>query len=144
MITIKYKIMSQKLRTIAAIVLLLTMAASCQKETVYDTATITSMETTYMVQYSIDGMCHRVKIESEEQWQELFYALLAKAESGSVVRVERLGNFQTVSAKETVTYSTYDKTDAYNWASNMMAQGYTVTVVYDHNTGLYNCTAEKK
>jgi hypothetical protein len=135
--------MLKKIRTIA-VVLLLMMAASCQKETISEPFSYTAMDESSIVYYTIDGEPYWYKIESEEQMYELLYALFAKAESGSVVTINRSGNCQNKSVRETITYSTSSKPDAYAWAANMISQGYNVSVTYDPNTGLFNCIATKK
>lgn len=42
------------------------------------------------------------------------------------------------------THSTSDKDDAYQWAEKKMNEGYTVTVVFDEETGIYTCYAFKQ
>lgn len=71
--------------------------------------------------------------------------MFALAEEGHEVsfRNEETAS-RVVSTKDVVTYSTKDRDKAFAWADAMVEEGYTVTVRFDENTGIYTCYAIKK
>jgi len=70
--------------------------------------------------------------------------MLALAEEGHTVSFR---NEETAlrgdSSKDVVTYTTTSHDDAYKWADKMSNEGYTVTIRFDNETGIYTCNAIK-
>ena len=50
---------------------------------------------------------------------------------------------RVLSSKDVVTYTTTNHDDAYAWADKMSDEGYTVTIRFDKETGIYTCNAIK-
>ena len=135
--------MKKTIRTIALIVVLGTMTVGCQKEQVIDPqSSITETNTVYTVQYTINGELHQETIIGEEAWSEFLHRMLALAEEGCEVSVfEETNTSCVVATKEVVTYSTSNQDDAYSWCNNMIMLGYMVTITFDREKQVYNCTA---
>ena len=135
--------MKKNIKTVAVFAALSLIAASCQKdESILQRSTVqeASLNT---VKYTVDGKEYCQIIRSEQDWSDFMYHMLALAEEGYTVSISsRVAS--TSAAKEVVTYTTTDKTDAYNWANNMLSQGYSVTVTFDNTTGVFTCIAIKK
>ena len=116
---------------------------SCQKENIVETAT-NSVENsaTRTIRYTVNGTAYRQVIRSDEDLVALMHTLFAFAREGYTVRVmDENQSFNEYSAKETVTYTTKDKKSAYNWAMEMVLEGYEVTISFNQQTGVYTCTA---
>ena len=116
---------------------------SCQKENLVETA-IQSVENsgTRTILYTVNGTAYRQIIHSDEDLDALMHTLFAFAREGYTVRVmDENQSFNEYSAKETVTYTTKDKKSAYNWAMEMVLEGYEVTISFNQQTGVYTCTA---
>ena len=136
--------MKKIVRTMFVFAAISLFAVSCQKESFVEPVALeqqSSMQ--YSNHYTVDGVTCSIRIENEDEWSAFVMQALTLAEEGHVVTFSKY-NVNTDASKEVVTYSTADKQDAYNWAANMTSQGYTVTVVFDNNTGLFNCTATRK
>jgi hypothetical protein len=137
--------MKKNTKTVALFTVLSMMAVGCQKESIEpieSPAVVSEMGTLYRVCYAIDGVTHHITLDSEEAHAAFIYSLLEIAEQGhNVMFYDESKVSQDSVAKEVVTYSTHDKTDAYNWAHNMELDGYKVNVSYDSATNTYNCVA---
>ena len=136
--------MKKSIKTIAVFTALIIVAVSCQKET--ENLSVQSNEyvaTSNVASYKIDGKIYCELIKSEQDWSVFLYRMLALAEEGYTVTVSsRVA--ATSASKEVVTYTTTDKTDAYNWSDNMSNHGYDVTISFNNSTGVYTCIAIKK
>jgi len=119
------------------------VAASCQKEETLSPIPVEQKATDNIVSYMVDGQSYQAVINSEQDWSDFLYRMLALAEEGHTVTISSRVS-STSSTREVVTYTTNSKPDAYAWASNMSSQGYEVTVTYDGSTGIFTCTAVKK
>ena len=96
----------------------------------------------YKVRYSIDGVTYQLTLVGEEAWRAFLNRMLALAEEGHIVsfRNENASS-QIAPSKETITYTTSNHDDAYEWAAKMGNLGYNVTIIYDERTGKYICIA---
>lgn len=137
--------MKSNYKTVALFMVLSAMALGCQKESIEpieSTNTGSEMNTLYRVCYAIDGVTHHIMLYSEDEHSAFIYSMIELAEQGhSVMFYDESKVSQDSVAKETVTYTTNDKTDAYNWAHNMELDGYKVVVNYDQTTSTYTCIA---
>ena len=131
------------LKFIALALLLGGLLPACQKEEMVEqnyhavennqTATIT---------YIIDNKSFAVEIRNDREREELFSYLLLTAKEGHKVSChDESKREQTYGAKEKVTFTTTNKTDAYKWVDKMIGEGYEVQLTYDEKTGMYTCTA---
>lgn len=137
--------MRKTFTTIALFAVLGTLAVSCQKENIIDdTNIVAENDTVYTVSYTVDGVTHQITLVGDEAWHDFLNYMMALAEEGHEVtfRNEEAAS-RVVSTKETVTYSTKDRDKAYAWADAMVEEGYTVTVRFDTDTGVYTCEAVK-
>ena len=70
--------------------------------------------------------------------------MFALAEEGHEVSFRNEDRASRVlSSKDVVTYTTTNHDDAYAWADKMSDEGYTVTIRFDKETGIYTCNAIK-
>lgn len=137
--------MRKTFTTIALFAVLGSLAVSCQKENIIDETNIVAENgSVYKVSYTVDGVTHQLTLIGDEAWQAFLNRMLALAEEGHEVRFR---NEETasriVSAKEVVTYATKERDKAYAWADAMVEEGYTVTIRFDKETGVYTCEAVK-
>ena len=139
--------MKKEFKTMALFAVLSMMAVGCQKESVEPieaTSVASETNTLYRVCYAIDGVTHHITLNGEEARKDFIYQMLALAERGcSVTFFDESRVSQNPASKEKVVYTTPDKNDAYAWANNMMAQGYTVSIQQDSTTGIFTCIAIK-
>ena len=135
--------MNKQIKTLAIFIALSMVAASCQKEETLSLIPVEQKATDNIVNYMVDGDSFQVVINSEQDWSDFLYRMLALAEEGHTVTISSRVS-TTSSTREVVTYTTTSKPDAYAWASNMSSQGYTVVVTFDDSTGVFTCTAIKK
>lgn len=135
--------MKRQIKTLAIFMALCMVAASCQKEEYLSPIPVEQETTANIVNYTVDGKTFQAPINSDQDWSEFLYRMLALAEEGHTVTISSRISATSLT-KEIVTYTTTSKPDAYDWADNMTAQGYDVTVNFDNNTGIYTCTAVRK
>ena len=70
--------------------------------------------------------------------------LFALAREGYTVRVmDENQSFNEYCAKETVTFTTYDKDKAIKWAKEKYNEGYNVTISFNQQTGEFTCVATR-
>lgn len=133
-----------KFKKVALFLVLSLAAVSCEKETFRD-STVFMEETvaSRTVVYSIDGVTRQMTVLGESSWNSFLDWMFALAEEGHVVSFRLGDSSQNVSSKETVTFTTTNKNEAFAWADAMVESGYSVTVQYDDKTGIYTCTAIK-
>lgn len=137
--------MRKTITTIALVAMLGALAVSCQKENIIDETNIVAENVTvYTVSYAVDGVTHQLTLVGDEAWHDFLNRMLALAEEGHEVtfRNEEAAS-RVVSTKETVTYTTSNHDDAYNWAEKMLNDGYAVTIRYDKEKKIYTCYAFK-
>jgi len=96
----------------------------------------------YTVRYAVDGVTHSTTLYGETAWQEFLNRMFALAEEGCRVSFCNENNSGNMAAtKERVVYTTTDKHDAEVWVTIMANNGYTVSVEYNQQTGVYTCIA---
>lgn len=137
--------MRKSFTTIALIAVLGTMAVSCQKENIIDQTTVVSEScTSRTVQYTIDGISYTVTFIGEDTWHDFLNYMFALAEEGRMVSFRNVESTSSAAAtKETITHTTTNKEEAFAWAEKMGLDGYSVTVRYDKEKGVYTCYAIK-
>ena len=137
--------MRKTFTTFALFAVLGTLAVSCQKENIIDeTNIVAENDTVYKVCYTVDGATHQITLVGDEAWHDFLNRMFALAEEGHEVsfRNEETAS-HIVSSKETVTYTTSDHDEAYAWAEVMMKDGYSVSIHFDKESGIYTCYAIK-
>ena len=134
--------MKKVIRTVALLSVIALMPTSCEKETfVCDKKTTSQMASMQKVTYTVDGMTTQVMVLSDEAWYDFLDWMFALAEEGHRVSFRRGAASERSASKETVTFTTQDQNEAYDWANMMAHHGYTVQVSFDRTTGIYTCTA---
>jgi len=135
--------MRKTFTTIALFAVLGTLAVSCQKENIIDeTNIVAENDTVYTVSYTVDGVTHQITLVGDEAWHDFLNYMMALAEEGHEVtfRNEEAASC-VVSTKEKITFTTTDHDEAYAWAEAMLKDGYTVSIHFDKETGIYTCYA---
>jgi len=139
--------MKKKTTKLMALLAVLSVAAvSCQKENLVPSTpaeVITNNQAVYIYQYEVNGIRSRITLRGEAERTDFINRMLALAQEGNTVSFFDETQYTQNFTKEDVTYTTKDKEDALNWASGMLDLGYTVTIEYDKNKGIYNCTASR-
>ena len=139
--------MKKKTIKIMALLAVLSVAAvSCQKENLVPSTpaeVITDNQAVYIYQYEVNGIRSRITLRGEAERADFINRMLALAQEGNTVSFFDETQYTQNFTKEDVTYTTKDKEDALNWASSMLDLGYAVTIEYDKNKGIYNCTASR-
>ena len=116
------------------------VTTSCTKEEL--TEKPSAVVSAQSVAYVVDGQQYYANPQTDEEWAAFFDRMLALAEEGRTVhfwRTEQQSQF--VASKEVITFTTKDRKKANAWAAEMTAEGYTVSVTYGQQTGIYTCTA---
>ena len=139
--------MKKRTTKLMALLAVLSVAAvSCQKENLVPSTpaeVITDNQAVYIYQYEVNGIRSRITLRGEAERADFINRMLALAQEGNTVSFFDETQYTQNFTKEDVTYTTKDKEDALNWASGMLDLGYTVTIEYDKNKGIYNCTASR-
>ena len=131
--------------TVTFLAMLSLTTVSCQKENPAEPVN-PSIENsaTRTIRYTVNGTVYRQVIRSDEDLDALMHTLFALAREGYTVRVmDENTNLCETCAKEKVTFTTTNKTDAYNWAKEKIDEGYEVTISFNQQTGEYTCVAIK-
>ena len=68
---------------------------------------------------------------------------MALAREGYEVTLVQKDQANTCPSKENVVFTTQDPDVAADWTDKMYKKGYTVTITYDDETGIYTCIAIK-
>lgn len=136
--------MNKTIRTVAVFAVLSMMAVSCQKEQVIDPQiNVTEATAMYTIHYTVDGVLYTTIINDETTWHQFLLRMFALAREGHRVTFRDSSQSGVSVSKEVVTYTTTSEDDAIEWASKMIADGYSVDIEYDKRTGIYTCTAIK-
>ena len=138
--------MKTTIKTVALLAVLSVAAVSCQKENLVPSTpaeVITNNQAVYIYQYEVNGIRSRITLRGEAERTDFINRMLALAQEGNTVSFFDETQYTQNFTKEDVTYTTKDKEDALNWASGMLDLGYTVTIEFDKNKGIYNCTASR-
>lgn len=135
--------MKKKVFTVALIAVLGALATSCQKEEIISPVNTSENTSSYTLVYYVSGEPHTVTCHSRAEYEALFSRLMALAREGySIVIYDARFSHEAMS-KEKVTYTTHDEEDATKWSQKMVEAGYSVTVTFDEETGIYTCIAIK-
>lgn len=134
--------MKVNFKILALSLVLGTMAVGCQKEDLSNDVTGTE-QVTIKVVYSVDGDLFSTELIGEGAWNDFVHQMLALAREGHRVTFSRNGSLATSATKEKVVFVTDNEDEAYKWINKMEAAGYTVSVVYDDESGQYTCIAIK-
>lgn len=135
--------MKKNIKTVALFSVLTLVATSCQKENEFNSL-VASEQTTETIQvvYSINGENFQTTM-SESEWDAFLERMMALAREGYEVSFSKNRSTMTSQSKEKVTFVTTDEQEAIAWSSNMVNQGYEVTITFDKITGEYTCIAVK-
>ena len=134
--------MMKKTITLAILAALSLASVSCQKEETEKTNR-TNLEqdySAYSVRYTIDGQYHAATFRTAEERQAFILQLIGMTREGHAVTIIPNQTVQSAS-KEKVVHETKDPKDATQWTNQMIELGYTVTVTYNQETGIYTCVA---
>ena len=137
--------MKRIITTVALFTVLGTLAVSCQKDSfnLQDPINVENAKK-YSVIYSIDGKSYHITLTGDNAWRDFLDRMFDLAEKGHrVTFCNEENHTQVISSKETIKFTTIKRQEAYEWAEQMVEDGYTVTVDYDSTTGIYTCTAIK-
>ena len=138
--------MNKTVKVIALCGVLGLTAVSCQKENLIEENTniVAQASTVRTVFYAVDGVEHRITLIGDDAWNDFLQHMFALVEEGHRVtfRNEEAAS-RVVSTKETVTFTTKNKQEAYDWCTDMTEAGYTVSLYYDPDTNIYTCIAIK-
>jgi hypothetical protein len=136
--------MKRNIKTVALFLGIGTLVVSCEKTIPDEHQTIANEELSYrMVNYSIDGVTTQMVISDDESWHSFLNWMFTLAEEGRQVTFSRTGFINQSITKDIVTFSSKDRNTAYEWADMMANDGYSVSVEYNKDTGLYDCIAIK-
>lgn len=137
--------MKKPIATIAFFAALGTLTVSCQKENFLEPNSIVAeKDIVYTVSYTIDGVNYQITLVGEDVWYDFLNRMFVLAEEGHKVSFCNEESFFSVAlTKDTVTYSTINRDDAYKWADKKASEGYVVSIEYDRETGIYTCTATR-
>ena len=142
--------MRKTIITVALLAVLTSLAVSCQKEEADITSAtpstvIAENDTLRTVVYTIDGVSYRLTLVGDQAWHDFLSRMFALAEEGhSVTFFNEEAASRVLPSKEVETHSTSNKEDAYQWSEQKVKEGYTVTIVFDEETGIYTCYAFKQ
>ena len=142
--------MKKTIISVALLAVLTSLAVSCQKEEADITSAtpstvIAENDTLRTVVYTIDGVSYRLTLVGDQAWHDFLSRMFALAEEGhSVTFFNEEAASRVLPSKVVETHSTSDKDDAYQWSEQKVKEGYTVTIVFDEETGIYTCYAFKQ
>ncbi len=91
--------------------------------------------------YTVAEETTTVHLTTEAEWDALLDQFCDYAEGGSSVTFRNANRTTKSTTKEAVTYSTNNRDEMKRWMAQMEAEGKTVTVTYDSQTGTWNGTA---
>ena len=120
--------MKNIVKTIAAVMLLGVLAASCQKENNKDLPALPDM-TERTVNYAVDGTMTSTTVHGTPGWTEFLTRLMDQVDAGH--RVSLLHGSGASQSKETVVRYTPSRDSAMAWVDSMYTLGYDVAVWYD-------------
>ena len=135
--------MKKKIIKIASLCAVLSLTTiSCQKEPMFDsTMQQTDVSIMYTIGYTINGVSHITTFNSEEAYYQFLQYLFAMAREGYTVSFRNNAQQQTSSSKERVVFTTNNESEAIAWGKKMSDAGYTVSIEYNQETGIYTCIA---
>ena len=129
--------MKHKITTIALAITLGIAVGGCSKEN-------STPPQTPSVVYYYNGQQHTAQLYNDEDWALLLDHLFALTEEGYTVQFFNPNVRPSADAsKSREVFTTYNKQEAEDWCNQKENEGYTVTIKYDKETGLYTCIATK-
>ena len=138
--------MKTKVIKMALLLVLGTMAVSCQKETTNEPQMANAeLGTVYTVRYSINGVTYTERLSSEAEFDALLLRLMALSRKVYDVEISN-GNYAqcgNATKQQPIIFTTTNENEAIVWTKQKTKEGYTVTVSYDTETGVYTCIAVK-
>lgn len=134
--------MKKIFRTVAFFVAMALVSTGCQKENDDLMSIMGDSQFANQVQYTVAGATHRVVLSDNDAWNLFMDSLFAMVKDGYTAEISG-GQRTSLKYKETVVFTTTSETEAKNWTSNMLAQGYAVSISYDETTGVFTCIARK-
>lgn len=96
------------------------------------------------ISYIVDGQQYTGEATTEEDLTTLYLKILGLAKLGHNVSITAKGDDPAAKKTDVHTFSAENEADVAVWATRMVRKGYSVTVVYDKSTHIYNCTAYKR
>ena len=99
--------------------------------------------TTRNVSYVKCGDPGHATVTGDEAWHALLDTLFDAVDEGCEVSFWDAADGEGEPTKESVTYRTASRDSAYAWGERMYDQGYTVSVIFDPDSGQYVCSAVK-
>ena len=116
------------------------VATSCTKEELTESPCVAAISQS--AAYVVDGRLCYANPQTEEEWAAFLDRMFALVEEGHTVQFWRNGlRQQYAAAKEVITFTTTDREKAKKWAAEKAAAGYSVTVSFDQQSGIYTCIA---
>ena len=129
------------LKLIAALALPCIAFTGCTKENNEPTAVVVTSQSAI---YVVDGEWLYANPQNEVEWSDFVSHLIALAEEGHSVQFWRNeSQLRDNSSKVIVTFTTTNSDEAKKWATEKIDEGYTISITYDHQTGIYTCVAIK-
>lgn len=130
---------------VALISLLSAMSVSCQKENLNNSSVeITESCTGHQLSYTINGVLHQATFSNDDDYNSFVVYLVGLAKEGYAIEFCNSDRYQSDNlSKETVVYTTKSSDDAAKWGATMADAGYSVTISYDDETGIYTCIARR-
>ena len=137
----------KKTSTLALLAVLSVAATSCQKETLAEPRTPVVEENANaacIMVYSIDGVAGRTTLRSLSEQAAFISRMVALAGEGHKVTFRQEDNTTNALApKDVQTFSSTNKSEVDAWALEMFLLGYSVSIDYNKETGMYTGTATK-
>ena len=139
--------MNKTIKTVALLAVLSMAATGCQKEEndlLNPKSASSEVRTAYTVSYTVDGVARQTTLYGEAAHAAFIYRMLALAEQGHEVSFYDEDKVSPEGAtREVVTYTTGDKSEAYDWALRKEKEGFRVSVVYDEKEKTFICIARR-
>ena len=130
--------------SVAIIATLGTLATSCQKEAfLEEQCYVVDMEAGYSVHYSINGTSFHATLHDEDEYNAFIAYLFGLARQGNEVTFRDDNQPSTGLTKDVVVFTTSSEEEAATWSKKMASNGYTVTISFDQQSGVFTCIAIK-
>ena len=131
-----------RIRLMVLMLVLGVLSTGCRKENVTDGTDV--VMSTNSVTYIVNGQQYYANPQTDEEWSAFFDRMFALVEEGYSVRFWRNdARVRTASTKEVIKFSTTSQVEAEAWCIEKIKAGYEVTMVYNQETGEYDCYAVK-
>lgn len=136
--------MTKRIITVALFIVLATIPVGCKKENIAMTPSAFSEGCTIrIVRYSVDGVTHFIKLNGYDEWVSFLERIVSLAEDGHSVNMTNMSiSLVPLATKDTLVFTTTDKSEAVAWINEKGEEGYTVDVTVKN--GMYICVAYNK